>query len=264
MTSRNSKTGPRVLDQIRLSVVTCTRQRASVLESRSMASVLAQSCPDFEWVLVNDGGDLTTRRLVEKLDDSLSISYVEMPHPATGFGLCYARNLGLLEARGPWVVYLDDDHQIGPDFVGDLLARIESDPGLRFGVTGQLRRDSGGRDQHWPAAEINALDLIRSAQPGSRLGFDANGFFHLRSRSPRWNPEYRLYRDVEYLLQCVDRWGEGAFRSFDPPTLRMNVPEPGASSALTAQQKTEEWGRFWERRSRYPTLLAHPELLQGS
>ncbi len=53
-------------------------------------SILAQNWNNFEWVIVNDGADQETRKLVEAIDSPINITYIEMPRQ----GLC--QSIGLL------------------------------------------------------------------------------------------------------------------------------------------------------------------------
>lgn len=81
---------------------------------RCVDSILAQSYSDIEVILVDDGST----------DDSLSIcqqyaqgdSRIVVLHKENG-GVSSARNLGLQEARGEWIGFVDADDYVNTDYV---------------------------------------------------------------------------------------------------------------------------------------------------
>lgn len=79
----------------------------------AMASVLAQSFGDFEYLIVNDGPPIQT----DVADPRIRI----ITNPAR-LGLVASRNLGLREARGEFIAVLDADDFCEPD---RLLKQIE-------------------------------------------------------------------------------------------------------------------------------------------
>jgi len=78
---------------------------------RSVRSVLAQSFPDFECIVVDDGSDpdfcSSIRSVVAKLDDPRVSLVVNSLHVNGSV----ARNTGILRARGRYVAFLDSDDE---------------------------------------------------------------------------------------------------------------------------------------------------------
>lgn len=72
--------------------------------TRAVNSVLDQAHPSFELIIVNDGSSDGTSEYLAGLDDQR----VRIVERANG-GLSAARNSGIAEARGEWMVFLDDD-----------------------------------------------------------------------------------------------------------------------------------------------------------
>jgi GT2 family glycosyltransferase len=88
-----------------VSIVVPTYNRAYCLR-RTIDSVLTQTYPHFEIVLVDDGSTDNTRELVEGMvarDSRIRYFY----HPNAG--VCAARNCGLRAAKGDYVALLDSD-----------------------------------------------------------------------------------------------------------------------------------------------------------
>lgn len=93
-------------------VFTPTWNRAAVLH-RVYDSLLAQSCRDFEWLIVDDGSTDNTRELVEcwQAESVFPVRYVwqENGHKKTAF------NRGVVEARGELFLPFDSDDTCTPD-----------------------------------------------------------------------------------------------------------------------------------------------------
>lgn len=250
--------GPRSWSQPQLSVITCTGKDPQAFSERILPSILEQSATDFEWVIVNEGGDLTIRRSVEALDDALGISYVEMPKPRQGTGLAFARNLGLLEARGAFVLYADQSAVLGSESVRTVLSFLESQPSLRMGVlsarpvVGSIL--GGGKVSVAMKTTECALDS-RALLGESGLGFEANGFFHVRAESPRWNPDFLPLLGTEFLLRAAERWGANSFPQVVAPEAWLELTGTLSHSEESLKRERE---RLWQARGRYPLLLSDP------
>lgn len=92
-----------------VSVVIPTYNRADLL-GKAIDSVLAQTYPDFELIVADDGSTDHTAALVQR--------YLEPTHPfhhriryfyQTNQGKSVALNNALLKARGEWIAFLDSD-----------------------------------------------------------------------------------------------------------------------------------------------------------
>ena len=95
-----------------VSVVIPTRNRPRFL-GEAVGSVLNQTEPPLEIIVVDDGSSETCREKIDRLcslDSSLSII-----HFPQNRGAGAARNFGLAQARGDFVLFLDDDDLLQPD-----------------------------------------------------------------------------------------------------------------------------------------------------
>lgn len=226
---------------MKLSLITATHFRATVLADRALPSVLQQTDPDFEWIVVNDGRDSRTCELIRHLRTDCSLTYLEMDHPNTGFGLCHARNLGKSVASGDIVSYLDDDNAIAPTFVAETKSFFQQHPEVRCSMVQQRRRrdiiQNGepvklGQPFISPSIDSTTQDLIQHKKL-----FDSNGFSHDRQDAPAWNPNYKIFADYEYFLQCLARWGIDSFRI----NLSILVEYVQSSEGVIGQSSYGEW-----------------------
>ncbi len=197
----------------KLSLITATYQRPKIFQTQVLPSVQAQktgSC-NWEWLVINDGDDPTIPRLLEAAPHPpFPIRHISLKHPTAGFGLCHARNLGLAAARGEWVAYLDDDNQLAPDYICQVLDFLQHRPQLQCAMVQQRRRrdraETRGKSFISPQTHCTVADLISQHEL-----FDSNGFIHRRTGAPAWNPNYRIFCDYDYFLSCLIQWGESSF-----------------------------------------------------
>lgn len=92
--------------------------------SRCVQSVFSQTYNNIEIVIVNDGSsDGSDRIIVELLKDTSNSIYVKLEENA---GLSNARNVGLCNATGERIIFLDSDDTIEPDTISKLMNQ-ESD-----------------------------------------------------------------------------------------------------------------------------------------
>ena len=77
----------------------------------TLASVFGQTFTDYEIIVVNDGSPDDTAEVLQPLAQSGRIRYFEQKNQ----GQAAARNRGLVEARGEFIAFLDDDDLWPPE-----------------------------------------------------------------------------------------------------------------------------------------------------
>lgn len=121
-----------------VSVIVRTKDRPELL-AQALTSVTSQSCPDFEIVVVNDGG-CDVRAWAERVLADFAFTFIEL-HP--GRGRCAAGNAGIAAARGRWLLFLDDDDRLLPGALASLLAAVPATPAVVYGDVEAVRYTSG-------------------------------------------------------------------------------------------------------------------------
>lgn len=139
----------RVVSEVLVSVVVCTRNRADQLAD-CLERLRALSYPRLEIVVVDNApSDDGTRRAVAAVAVAdPRFRYVVEPRP----GLSRARNRGLAEARGTWIAYTDDDVAVDPGWVQGLVRGYTDSPAAAC-VTGLVATAeiSGAAEEYFDA-----------------------------------------------------------------------------------------------------------------
>jgi glycosyltransferase involved in cell wall biosynthesis len=228
------------------------------LKVNALPSILSQTDQNFEWVIVNDGADPLTRELVGMVKSRCSVKYLEINHPAEGFGLAHARNLGLLKASGDIVCYLDDDNSLYPDYTAAVKTFFRLNPQVAFSMVQQSRRRNVYQDELLirqgkafisPAPNTSINDLVLQRQL-----FDSNGFAHLRRHAPSWNPEYRIFVDYEYFLHCINCWGVDSFKILESVLVEYVQSSEGIIGRSNYGDWAEELELLCANASLYPSM----------
>lgn len=91
--------------------------------SRCIGSILRQSFADFELILVDDGSKDRSGVLCDKY--ALKDARIKVLHKENG-GVSSARNLGLENAQGKYITFIDADDWVAENYLEKLLDAIEN------------------------------------------------------------------------------------------------------------------------------------------
>jgi glycosyltransferase involved in cell wall biosynthesis len=148
------------------SVVTAA-YNASATVGAAVESVLAQTEPSWELIVVDDGSIDDTGARVGAYEADGRVRLITQENR----GLSGARNTALDAARGRYVALLDADDLYMPSYLSAMRAALERDPAAGFAytdawllddATGRISRRTAMADQRPPAsAPADARDLLR-------------------------------------------------------------------------------------------------------
>ncbi len=99
----------------KISVVIPLYNKAAYIE-RAIQSVLAQSSPDYELIIIDDGSTDDSSKMVQSITDS-RIQLIQQRNQ----GECAARNRGIQEANYELIAFLDADDAWKPGFLKTIL-----------------------------------------------------------------------------------------------------------------------------------------------
>ncbi len=94
-----------------------------------LESLCAQTCRDFEVVIVEDGSAIPCKEVVEAFADRLDIHYYVKENGGPG----RARNYGVERARGEYVLILDSDAVLPEGYIAAVEDELEREPADAFG-----------------------------------------------------------------------------------------------------------------------------------
>jgi glycosyltransferase involved in cell wall biosynthesis len=119
---------------------------AAVSIERAIGSVLAQSRPADEVIVVDDGSTDNTADIVRQFADKVKLI------SQANAGVSAARNAGIRAADGDWVAFLDADDQWLPDFLEAQTALLNRNPNLAWSAANYMTCYADRQ-----AAEINPV-----------------------------------------------------------------------------------------------------------
>jgi hypothetical protein len=181
-----------------VSVVIATRNRLAFLRE-AVASVRAQTLGNWELIVVDDASS----------DGTAEWLGTEEACPARAILLCCrrersaARNAGLAQARGEWVMFLDDDDLLVPEALELLYRRTERASGLVAVAGACLRLEERGP---WRPAHPHLPRLFREPWRHALLGWwPAPGRTVFRAEAVReaggWDEAMSVAEDHELWLR---------------------------------------------------------------
>jgi peptidoglycan/xylan/chitin deacetylase (PgdA/CDA1 family)/GT2 family glycosyltransferase/SAM-dependent methyltransferase len=138
---------------VTVSVIIPARNAAATL-GETLDSLLAQTRGDWTALVVDDGSTDATGALAQ--------SYVErdprfrlLGDGRASEGVSAARNRGIAEATGNWLLFLDSDDWIEPVFLHKMLAVVEARPGARVAYSACRRVSPNGQaGPLWLSSEV--------------------------------------------------------------------------------------------------------------
>ncbi len=121
-----------------ISVIIPTHNRAHSI-SRAIESVLQQSLPAAEIIIVDDGSSDNTAALIH--GHFSDCRYLHQKNQ----GVSSARNRGIRAASGEWLAFLDSDDEWMPEKLAAQATALEHNPGMRLCHTEEIWIRNGKR-----------------------------------------------------------------------------------------------------------------------
>lgn len=137
--------------------------------SRCVDSILAQSCGDFELLLVDDGSTDGSGEVCDAY--ARKDSRVRVLHQPNG-GHTAARNAGLARASGGYIAFVDSDDWIDPDLVADCCLRVQTHEAdiLWYGYRLVREGRAAEKTQPYPPGFYGREDIVKAVLPTALTG----------------------------------------------------------------------------------------------
>ncbi len=174
---------------------------------RCIESILSQTYCDFELLLVNDGSPDKCGNICDEY--AQKDSRIKVFHKTNG-GVGSARNYGLNNASGEWILFVDGDDELLPN---SLRYFIEKSKFFDFIIAGYETIDSKGLEKSYnlPDKKFFKQDVLSSFlwhYPIGYQGYLWNKFFKrkiIEQYSIRFNESFAFNEDRLFCVQYVSR-----------------------------------------------------------
>jgi glycosyltransferase involved in cell wall biosynthesis len=198
--------------QITFSVIIPTYNRCYIVW-RAILSVLNQTHPWFELLIIDDASTDDTEKLVKQFSDP-RVKYFKLKKnkgPAT------ARNFGLKKAKGKYIAYLDSDNEWHKDYLESVLNAFKRYPNkvlifckknYRLEVIDEKGRLINLRDEF--TGHRKYFDLKRLWQ--RKIIIDTNTLAHKKEiirKIGGWDQNLDFWEDFEFTLRASRHYPKG-------------------------------------------------------
>ena len=150
-----------------ISFIICTYNRERYIYE--CLSRLAKNTAQAGWEIVlvnNNSTDKTAAECERFVKDYKPENYRYFVEKQQG--LSFARNRGIAEAKGEWLVFLDDDAMVEPDYIANLQRNIETHPEAKaFGgpIEPFFEGEAPKWLSPWTMIYVSAIDLGNEVVP---------------------------------------------------------------------------------------------------
>ncbi len=212
----------------RVSIITAVYNARHYLND-CIVSILSQTYPDFEYIIIDGGSSDGTVDIIKQYQDQLAY-WVSEPDN----GIYDAWNKGLAVSKGEWVAFVGADDILYPEMIEMYMNHIDRQPNSRK-LEFVSSRIELVRDDLSCIRTVGALwrwDLFKKNMITWHVGcFHAKAFF---DRYGTFDPHYKICGDYELLMRPKDQ----LVASFiDQPTVRMRA---GGVSSTRLYQSIDE------------------------
>jgi glycosyltransferase involved in cell wall biosynthesis len=183
--------------EMRVSVIMAVYNASDFLDD-AISSVLSQTYPHFELILINDFSTDCSAQIIQKyLDQDERIVFIDNPK---NLGRALTRNIGLERAQGEYIAVLDADDVAMPDRLEKQIMFLDQNPDIFLLGTGAVRIDEKGNKIgiHTPITRPNEVK--------ERLE-ERNCIYHstvmYRRNKTRYREKFPLSQDYDFYLQLL-------------------------------------------------------------
>lgn len=224
----------------------------------SLNSVLSQSYHDFEVVIVDDGSTDHSVSKVEEIQDSR----IRLIRQENG-GPSKARNTGVKNAKGKWILFLDADDELLPDALQYFDRAIKQNPSISFICAPFYRQIQGKESLTYNYAEKIIDNPFREYYLGRF--FPRTGAFVCKREQCKqvlFDERIRRFEDLEWLFRI---YRQALVVTIKEPVLKNNLMFSSASRARKAIKEDflgylDFNGKsFWEKMALYSFFLGEKD-----
>lgn len=126
---------------------------------KAVESTLKSTFKDYEIIIVNDGStDAMTHKIIKELEQKLqNDKRIKFIHQGN-LGLADARNNGIREAKGEYILTLDADNKIRPNYLSEATEILNNNP--KVGIVYAYAEFFGEKKGVWEFPVFNSRKLL--------------------------------------------------------------------------------------------------------
>ena len=190
----------------KVTVYIATHNRKQLL-LRAIDSVLAQSYPNIEIIVSDDGSTDNTYETIKHYVEDELIVYVKNETPK---GACVARNLALSVATGEYITGLDDDDEFTPDRIEKLVKAFESGSYSCIASSILERNSVGDLARRLDCGEVRLSSLLHYNILGNQVFTTTNNLKGING----FDPNMPAFQDYDTWVRLVNKYGK-AYKTTD-------------------------------------------------
>lgn len=179
------------------SIITITYNAERWLE-RTMRSVLAQTCKEYEYIIVDGASKDGTVDIIKRLEPEFEgrLSWKSEPDK----GLYDAMNKGIARAKGDFLWFVNAGDEIyAPDTLAHIVAAATDDTDIVYGKACIVNAEGVKVSEHH---KVTPPDLQRKHLLNG-LVVCHQAILVRRSIADKYNTDYRICADYEWVLKAV-------------------------------------------------------------
>jgi glycosyltransferase involved in cell wall biosynthesis len=190
----------------KVSVIIPTRNRAPLLR-QTLRSVLDQSWPSVETVVVDEASEEDTAAVLKDFSDRIRVICHDTPK-----GPSAARNTGIDASSGAYVLFLDDDDLLHPSHIEELACASENLPSDHLAASGWRRFQVSGEEidlkpvvrppEHWGSPE--AINAMFGHDPGCLVWGPSVLWPRALVSKVRWDEELFTNGDIDFYARVLE------------------------------------------------------------
>lgn len=172
---------------------------------RCVDSILAQTMEDFELLLIDDGSPDKSGEICDEY--IAKDSRVRVFHKENG-GVSSARNLGLDNAQGEWISFVDADDLVEENYIAELLGSIKNEGSL---VVSGLKKEKNGIvidcvEFYNEVVDKSDIEVLFGERKIFEYGYPVSKLYRadiLQDNNIRFNQDVHYAEDLLFLLEYL-------------------------------------------------------------
>jgi glycosyltransferase involved in cell wall biosynthesis len=187
----------------RFSIIIPTYNYASTLP-RAVSSVLQQTGNDYEIIIINDGSTDNTAEIITKLQQQTPDIIRDFSQPNAG--VATARNHGIKESRGQYLLFLDADDALMPDALPILRNVLEARKNAEVVIGAHIKVEMNGKEKYCGNSALSSNPEKRFADYLDKKVSISNGAIlfarHIFDKL-KFPEQFRSAEDVPVFAQAI-------------------------------------------------------------